>query len=89
MSNEYVMLYNILYCPNCTKVEHFSYDSTYAGRAKNPVLLVKKINKNTKDWFYGCPNFPTCKYTKNRPKTKSEKDIEIRSWANAQCGPHY
>jgi ssDNA-binding Zn-finger/Zn-ribbon topoisomerase 1 len=77
------------YCPRCTKVLHFQYDSTYGGCSHNPILLVKRINKNTKDWFWGCPNFPKCKYTESRPKTRFERGIQIRSWANAQCGPHY
>jgi hypothetical protein len=77
------------YCPHCTKVLHFQYDSTYAGCSHKPILLVKRANKNTKDWFWGCRNFPKCKYTENRAKTRIEREIKTRSWANAQCSPHY
>jgi ssDNA-binding Zn-finger/Zn-ribbon topoisomerase 1 len=54
-----------------------------------PVFLVRKTNKKTGDWFYGCPNFPKCKYSENRPLTKAESDAKVCAWANAQCGPHY
>jgi ssDNA-binding Zn-finger/Zn-ribbon topoisomerase 1 len=46
--------------------------------------LIKRINKNTKDWFWGCSMFPKCKYSANRPKTHKEREIEIWAWANSQ-----
>lgn len=67
------------YCPKCTVVHYEKYDSSYAGYSKNPVLLVKRINKQTKDWFYGCPNFPKCKFSRSRPRTSHE--IYIKDWA--------
>lgn len=77
------------FCPKCTKIEHFPFDCTYAGKTSNPIYLVKRTNKDTKDWFWGCPNFPKCKYSENRPLTREEKDIKIRSWANSRCGPYF
>lgn len=77
------------YCPKCTKILHHRFDSTYAGFSLNPVILVKRINKKTNDWFWGCPNFPKCKYSRNRSKTHREIQIQTWAWANAQEGPHY
>lgn len=77
------------YCRECTKVNHFKYDSTYAGYSMNPVYLMKRFNKITNDWFWGCPNFPKCKYSENRSKTRKEKDIKTWAWANSLCGPHF
>jgi ssDNA-binding Zn-finger/Zn-ribbon topoisomerase 1 len=77
------------YCPKCTKIINYKFDYTYAGCSYNPVFLIKKQNKKTKDWFWGCPNFSKCKYSENRAQTKVEKDIKIRAWANSLCGPHF
>lgn len=86
---EYTTLYGgPRYCPYCTVVNHFARDSTYAGASENPVYLVKRINKQTNDWFWGCPNFPKCNYSENRPLTMEEKNIKTWAWANAQGG-HY
>ena len=48
------------------------------------ILLIKRINKKSKDWFLGCPNFPKCKFSQNRPDTAKEMDIKIWAWANSQ-----
>lgn len=88
-AKKYVSLYRKRYCPKCTEVHHLPHDATYAGVSKNPVFLVRRTNKKTNDWFYGCPNFPKCKYSENRPKTHQEITRETWAWANAQCGPHY
>lgn len=86
----YIMLWpGPRYCPRCTVVVHFRGDYTYGGCSKNPIYLVKRKNKTTNDWFWGCPNFPECKYSENRAKTARERDIDIWAWANAQCGPHF
>lgn len=77
------------YCPKCTKVVYSSYDSTYAGYSEEPIYLVKRINSNTKDWFWGCPNFPKCKYSENRPLTDKERKIKLVAWANSLEGPHF
>lgn len=77
------------YCKKCTKIIHFRFDYTYAGCSFNPIYLIKRINKKTKDWFWGCPNFPKCKYSKNRLLTKKENDIKIYVWANSLYGPHF
>ena len=54
-----------------------------------PVLMIKRVNTKTNDWFWGCSNFPKCKNSENRPSTEREKASKVNSWANAQCGPHY
>lgn len=75
-----------LTCPECTKiVRYIPWHDELGSRPVEviPVFLVKRINKKTGDWFFGCPNFPKCKYSKSRPKTKTEKDREIWSWANS------
>ena len=87
---EYIHLAGKRYCPKCTKVHHYQHDSTYAGVSKNPVMMVKRTNKSTGDWFWGCPNFPKCKYSENRPPTSEETRRRTWAWANAQGGgPHW
>ena len=81
-----ISLYRKRYCPHCTKVFREQFDSTYAGFSYSPAFLVKRINSKTKDWFYGCPNFPKCKYTEKRPETSIERNIRIRAWANSLGG---
>jgi hypothetical protein len=73
-------------CPDCTKITRCLpwHDPLGAQPVDvEPVFLVKRINKRTGDWFYGCPNFPRCRHSENRPKTKAERSIETRAWANA------
>ena len=85
-SEGFVRLYKLRYCPRCTQVVHFQHDSTYAGKSKNPAILVKRINKKTNDWFFGCPNFPRCTYSENRPQTMQERNVKTWAWANAYGG---
>ena len=75
-----------LTCPHCTKIMRYIpwHDSLGSQPVEvNPVFLIRRVNKRTNDWFFGCPNFPKCKYSKNRPKTKQEKDIMVRASMNA------
>ena len=79
-------------CPECTKIVRYLpwHDPLGAQPVEvKPVFLVRRVNKRTNDWFFGCPNFPKCKHSENRPKTKAERDIATRSWANALYDPHY
>lgn len=79
------------FCPECSKVK-FGYASdgiSFGPMSDSPVLLVKRTNSKNKDWFYGCPNFPKCHFTKRRPATAEERKIKIRAWANSLCGPHF
>lgn len=79
------------YCPHCTKIgyEPIESDRPYAPYTYKIYYLVKRINKSTNDWFWGCPNFPTCRYSENRPLTQEEQDIKTWAWANSYAGPHY
>jgi len=81
--DKYVPL-NKPYCPSCTG--DLSYRGTEGYFAKDPVFLIKRNNRNTNDWFWGCPNFPRCKHSRNRPKTIAERNISTWAWANAQGG---
>lgn len=78
-------------CPECTKILKYlpHHDPLGAQPVKvEPVYLVRRVNKATKDWFFGCPNFPKCRYSENRPRTKAERGIATRAWANALFGPN-
>jgi ssDNA-binding Zn-finger/Zn-ribbon topoisomerase 1 len=81
------------YCPKCTKVKECNDDRSggFAGvkMSKDPVWLVRKVNRETQHWFYGCPNFPECRHSENRPLTAEEVKFRTRARANAFCGPHY
>lgn len=57
-------------CPVC---------SEYTGRVESwcdppklvtPVYLVKRINGKTKELFWGCPNFPKCKFSYQKPRQR-------------------
>ena len=64
-------------CPKCTSFEtdqHYHNHSTY--KTESPIFLVKRINKNTKLPFHGCPNFPKCKHTVNITQSKVYVDFE-------------
>ncbi len=77
---------NKLVCPNCTTILHYLPWHDPIGEQPVeviPVFLIKKINRKTKDWFFGCPNFPKCRYAKSRPKTAQEINIKCRAWANS------
>lgn len=78
-------------CPDCTEIVRYLPHHDPLGTQPvevKPVFLVRRVNKRTNDWFYGCPNFPKCKHSENRPKTKAERDIATCSWANALYDPH-
>jgi len=89
MPEGHISLYRKRYCPKCTEIVHFSHDSTYAGCSVSPAFLVRRINSKTNDWFYGCPNFPKCKYTQKRPPTQREIDIKTKAWANSLGAENY
>ncbi len=83
---------NKVTCPECTKIVRYLpwHDPLGAQPVEvEPVFLVRRINKRTNDWFFGCPNFPKCKHSKNRPKTNAERDMASRSWANGLYDPHH
>lgn len=78
-------------CPNCTKILRYLpwHDPLGIQPVEvKPVFLIKRVNQKTGDWFFGCPNFPACKHSENRPKTKAERDIGCRAWANALYDPN-
>lgn len=74
------------YCPGCTKDARLGNDTSGYRYSVAPVFLVKRTNSKTGDWFWGCPNFPSCKFTKSRPLTQLERDAITRAWAEAQGG---
>ncbi len=85
-----VCLDHKIYCPNCTQLIYSPTDYYRSHKySKNPIFLVKRINKKTNDWFWGCPNFPKCKFSQNRPETSEERNRRTWAWANATGGPHY
>jgi hypothetical protein len=80
-----------LTCPHCTKiVEHLPWHDLLGSQPVivTPVFLVRCINSKTQDWFWGCPNFPECKYSKNRSKTEAERTSDTRAWANSLYPPN-
>lgn len=84
--NEYKHLgHGEKFCPKCTEINCIDGSLYY----KVLVRLEYKKNKKTNDWFYGCSNFPKCKYSENKVLTEEERQVKIESWANAQCGPHF
>ena len=77
-NREYLL--NSTYCDNAkviyvyktnkayTVKEFKQYLATYNDSPKCPVCgkkLVLRTNKNTEEQFYGCSDFPNCKYTTN------------------------
>jgi hypothetical protein len=71
------------YCPNCTEVYEVHdteppYDTYYYS--DNPVMLILKEGKWGK--FWGCPNFPKCKYSENaeRKKVFIDWDDDLRPY---------
>lgn len=57
-------------CPWCsqyTGMEASWYDPPVMV---SPVYCIKRVNKQTQDTFWGCPNFPKCKYSYNKPRTQ-------------------
>jgi len=80
-----------LTCPVCTEIaEYLPWHDILGSRPVKviPVFLIKRTNSRTQDWFWGCPNFPKCKYTKNRNKTHVEQTRETRAWANSLYPPN-
>ena len=78
-------------CPNCTKITKYLPHHDLLGSKPVeviPVFLVRRTNTKIKDWFWGCPNFPKCRYSKNRPKTQEEIKTNVRIWANSLYAPN-
>jgi hypothetical protein len=58
-----------LICPYCSKTKGI-WGSWYAPEELvEPLFLVEKLNSKTQQKFFGCPNFPKCKYSYNKPRT--------------------
>lgn len=76
-------------CPLCSHITKW-YSSTSLDHPVEvePMFLVKRVNRHTNDWFWGCPNFPRCRHTENRPPTREELDIKTWAWANATNPPN-
>jgi ssDNA-binding Zn-finger/Zn-ribbon topoisomerase 1 len=41
-------------------------------------VMVLRVNKQSKKTFWGCSNFPKCKFSKSA-KRKKKKEIEVKS----------
>jgi hypothetical protein len=57
-------------CPNCS--EYTGMEASWLDPPKlvTPVFLVERINKTSNEKFWGCPNFPKCKYSYNKPRKR-------------------
>ena len=54
-------------CPSCSKrtgVAGSWYDPL---TITEPVFLIKRVNRSAMEEFWGCPNFPKCRYSWNPP----------------------
>ncbi len=54
-------------CPRCSKFTGLSGSWYSPKKILFPVYCIKRRNKKTGDEFYGCVNFPKCKYSYNEP----------------------
>lgn len=57
-----------LICPYCSKTKGI-WGSWYTPKELvEPLFLVERLNSKTQQKFFGCPNFPNCKYSYNKPR---------------------
>lgn len=55
-------------CPNCSTYTGMEASWLDPAKMVTPVYCVERTNKSTGEKFWGCPNFPSCKYSYNPPR---------------------
>lgn len=55
-------------CPSCS--EYTGMEASWSDPPKlvKPVYCVERVNRATQEKFWGCPNFPKCRYSYNKPR---------------------
>lgn len=57
-------------CPNCSEYTGMEASWLDPPKLMKAVYCVKRVNRATLEEFWGCPNFPKCRYSYNKPRPR-------------------